>query len=295
MDGESYGQEWNHHYLDIKTKKIQSKKIKERVFSAHKRSKVDILLMQTWGFKICKKTIREIKEKTGCIVVNIGMDDKHSFIGKLYHLNNGTYGLASVIDYHLSSSTEAVAWFRKCGVPCDYFPEASSRDIFYPLNTHKKHQVGLIGGAYGIRTKIHDKLCRSGVSVTAYGFGWPRGRLDNSKVNEFYNSCEVVLGIGGIGHCLDFCSLKLRDFDVPLSGAFYLTSFCNDLLSEYVVGKEIESYNNIDDLVEKVHYYLENSVEREFIAQRGYKRALNSHTYKIRIEHLIQKLVTGNL
>ena len=294
-DDDSYGQDWNQHYLDIRTKKKQSEKILRSVLSAHEKNKIDVLLMQTWGFKVCKKTIRDIKTKTGCIVINIGMDDKHSFLGKLYIPDNGTYGLRSVIDYHLTASTEAREWFRKLGVPCDYFPEASSKEIFYPLNIHKKYQVGLIGGAYGIRTKIHDKLCESGVSVTAYGFGWPQGRLDNDKVNEFYNSCEIVLGISGIGHCLKFCSLKLRDFDVPLSGSFYLTSSCRDLLSEYVVGKEIESYNSINELIEKTHYYLENNIERELIARRGYRRALNCHTYEIRIEYLIQKLVAGIL
>jgi hypothetical protein len=296
FDGDSYGQEWDHHYLDTQTKQIQSEKIKQSILSAHRKNKIDLLLMQTWGFKICKTILKEIKEETGCIVVNIGMDDKHSFIGKLYLLKNGTLGLINEIDYHLSASLEAVEWFRKSGLPCTYFPEASFAKIFFPIKNHqKKYQVGLIGGAYGIRTKIHEKLCESGISVTAYGFGWPQGRLDNDKVNEFYNSCEIVLGIAGIGHCLNFCSLKLRDFDVPLSGAFYLTSSCNDLLSEYVVGKEIETYNSINELVEKARYYLENNIERESIAQRGYRRALNSHTYKIRIENLIQKLVSGNL
>ena len=290
--GQSYGQDWNQHYLDIRIKKKQSNAIKKSVLKAHKDNKIDFLLMQTWGFKVCKKTLQEIKKETGCLIINIGMDDKHSFIGKLYHFNNGTYGLKNAVDYHLSASIDAVDWFRKSGILSDYFPEASCQEIFYPIENHiKKYQVGIVGGAYGIRKKIHDQLVAHDVQVIAYGHGWPLGRLENEKVNEFYNSCEIVLGVGGIGHCLRFCSLKLRDYDVPMSGSFYLTSFCKDLESEYVFGKEIIGYQNLKDLVKKTKLYLKNDKERKLIARRGYERAKNSHNYNKRINSAAFKMI----
>ena len=178
------------------------------------------------------------------------MDERHT-----YWVNNkpefGTHGLVSEIDLMLTSIPEAVNWFRKEGVPSYFFPEASDSKFFFPIKCVKQYDVGLVGENYGMRATIVKELVRKGINVKVYGNGWPNGRISPEEINRFYNECKIVLGVGTIGYCKTFCSLKLRDFDVPMSGAFYLTSYCDDLLTLYLDGEEIVLYHSIKDFIDK--------------------------------------------
>jgi len=52
------------------------------------------------------------------------------------------------------------------------------------------------------------------------------------------------------------------------------------------VGKEVETYDSIDECIDKIKYYLLNEEEREKIAKAGQVRTLKEHTYEKRIEKL---------
>jgi len=105
-------------------------------------------------------------------------------------------------------------------------------------------------------------------------------------VARLFAQSKIILGSGTIGHCTDFYALKLRDFDGPMSGSFYLTHDNSDLRDVYKIGSEIETYRDVDDCIEKVKWYLIHDVERESIASAGRQRALNDHTWIRRFSDL---------
>ena len=64
-----------------------------------------------------------------------------------------------------------------------------------------------------------------------------------------------------------------------------------DELSLYFdIGKEIVCYNGIVDLINKIKYYLEHEYERLEIAERGYQRFLNEHTYEKRWDIVLKDM-----
>ena len=73
--------------------------------------------------------------------------------------------------------------------------------------------------------------------------------------------------------------LKGRDAEAPMSGAFYLTEYSEDIVKMYEVGKEIDVYRTIPELVEKIKYYLDNPTEAESIRKAGRERALRDYTW----------------
>jgi hypothetical protein len=154
----------------------------------------------------------------------------------------------------------------------------------------KIHDVGFVGAKYGIREKIVLALRGAGVSVTAYGNGWEEGRLAPESTPKFFAQCKIVLGVGTVGHCTDFYALKMRDFDAPMSGSFYLTHDNPDLNSVYAVGREIVTYRTAQQCVEKARYYLAHETERETIAQAGWRRAAAEHTWQHRFATLLMEL-----
>ena len=57
----------------------------------------------------------------------------------------------------------------------------------------------------------------------------------------------------------------------------------------FIDGEDIVYYDDIFDCVEKMNYYRENEEERERIANNGFKKVLENHTQKQRVEFIIKK------
>lgn len=254
----------------------------------------DILLMQTWEWRIGKDTLAWVKEHMpNCKIINIGWDDRHAY-WENGNPTSGTLALSPYIDLVLTSTPEAVEWYRQEGVEALYWPEASNPDFFYPTNCAKKYQVGFVGASYGIRKEIVSALVQAGIAVEAYGYGWPNGRLPLDKTNEFFNQCQIVLGCGTIKQCRDFYALKLRDFDAPMAGSVYVTHRCNELEHLFEDGKEIVTCGSKDDFVCTIKELLSDPERCQKIQSRARKRALKEHTFDLRFALMLQTLENGH-
>ena len=247
-----------------------------------------LIIGQMWGGAFDANIFDSVRRRNGTVVLNIAMDDRHTYWGDLGSRKwMGSYGLIPHVDAVLTAAPECVEWYLKEGCPALFFPEASDPNIFYPMpQLPKIHDVIFVGARYGIREKIVQGLRRAGVSVSAFGNGWEGGRLLTEDVARLFAQSKIILGSGTIGHCTDFYALKLRDFDGPMSGSFYLTHDNSDLREVYKIGSEIETYRDVDDCIEKVKWYLIHDVERESIASAGRQRALNDHTWIRRFSDL---------
>ena len=254
----------------------------------------DILLAQTWAGYIDPKVLGRIRAQYGTIIVNIAMDDRHQYWGnKVDGEWRGTRGLIPYLDLALTAAPECVEWYQKEGCPALFFPEASDPNIFYPMpELPKTYDVCFVGGRYGVREKIVKTLREGGVQVTTYGHGWEHGRLDTKEVPRVFAQSKIVLGVGTIGYCKDFYSLKMRDFDGPMSGSLYLTHDNSDLRDLYEVGKEIDTYTSAIDCLQKVRHYLNDADARERLAAAGRERAIRDHTWDRRFSDLFG-LLTG--
>jgi hypothetical protein len=256
----------------------------------------DVLIGQMWNDYLDGKVLFDIKNKYGTIVVNIAMDDRHYFMRKKADGEwLGTFGLIPYIDFACTAAPECVDWYLKENCPAIYLPEASDSDIFHPMSHKTKiYDVCFIGLKYGIREQIVNKLRKKGIKVTVYGRKWESGVIDTKDVPEFFARSKVILGVGTIGHCNDFYALKMRDFDAPMSGSFYITSDNKDLYNLYEINKEIVTYRSINDCIEKIRYYLNHEQEREQIASAGYARVFKEHTWYHRFNTVLNTIRMRN-
>jgi hypothetical protein len=249
----------------------------------------DILLMQSWEWRIGLETLEEIKKLYPSMkIVNIAMDDRHSFW--LYGSKKyGSAGLIPALECVFTTSSEAVEWYQKEGCQAFFYPLASDEDIFKPLALEKVYEVGFVGAKYGIRETIVNALIARGINVQAYGNGWESGRLPIDETNLFYNQCKIVLGVGTILGCNHFTSMKLRDFDVPMSGSVYITNYHEDTAKIFVENKEILFYKDANDCVSKIEKVLLDEMMIQSIGKDAREKALQ-HTYKIRIQTMLREL-----
>lgn len=77
--------------------------------------------------------------------------------------------------------------------------------------------------------------------------------------------------------------LPLRIFDIMGCGGFCMTNYQAELTEYFEIGKELESYGSMEELVEKCAFYLEHEEIRAKIARNGYEKVKAEHGYENRI------------
>ena len=77
--------------------------------------------------------------------------------------------------------------------------------------------------------------------------------------------------------------IKGRHFEINGSGGFQLSYYVEGLEQCFSIGRELSIFVDIDDLVDKVRYYLKYDAERQLMAQRGLARAQRDHSINRRL------------
>ncbi len=83
--------------------------------------------------------------------------------------------------------------------------------------------------------------------------------------------------------------LPLRIFDILGCGGFCMTNYQPELSELFEIGRDLEAYASLEELVDKCSYYLQHEEVRQKIAQNGYKKVCERHTYLHRIKEMLQK------
>ena len=84
--------------------------------------------------------------------------------------------------------------------------------------------------------------------------------------------------------------LSLRVWDVLGCGGFLLTNYQAEIPEYFEIGRDLETYESMEELEQKVQYYLTHEEERLEIAINGYEKTARLHTYEIRIAEMIRIL-----
>ena len=117
--------------------------------------------------------------------------------------------------------------------------------------------------------------------------------LSDEEMIRMYSRSKINLGFSACGNYESgerILQVRLRDFEVPMSGGFYMVEYMEELEEFFDIGKEIVCYTNKDDLVDKIKYYLEHDSERERIRRAGYEQCQKNHTWHKRFETVFHEM-----
>lgn len=105
-----------------------------------------------------------------------------------------------------------------------------------------------------------------------------------SKINLNFTSKSIKTGV------------PLRIFDIMGAGGFLITNYQQELPDYFEIGQDLVVFENEEDLVWKIKYYLEHEEERVKIAENGRKKVQQLYTWKQRIEDImnVMKAVESN-
>ena len=84
--------------------------------------------------------------------------------------------------------------------------------------------------------------------------------------------------------------IPLRVWDVLGAGGFLLTNYQAEIPYYFKEGEDLVCFDGVEDLVEKISYYLNHEEERARIARNGRKKVEQYHRYYNRIEQILQIL-----
>jgi hypothetical protein len=159
--------------------------------------------------------------------------------------------------------------------------------IKHALNKKYTCSLHLAGQTEGIPKMFHQFISHSAYGLEMYK-ALRKGKIAFDSRGEIYifDKNNTKIDIAG-KH-----TANMRIFEATGSGVFLLTEHCENLNQYFEIGKEIETFSNKNELIEKIDFYIAHPEKREEIAHNGQKRCLKEHSMEKRaknLDEIIQK------
>lgn len=190
----------------------------------------------------------------------------------------------------IMSANPLVERYHQYQIEAEYYPSVYSTDAFNRSeeNHDKRHDVSFIGAVKGKagREEGISALERAGISVALHGYGTPNGPIPHAGALSVYRRSRINLNFTGTARSplapgdsiMDRVrQVKGRCSKIALCGSFVLSEYAPGIERQFDVGREIDVFHDADELVEKVRYYLVHEEERETMAERAHRRAIEQY------------------
>lgn len=138
------------------------------------------------------------------------------------------------------------------------------------------------GNEWDLSSPLHKCIQRSGE------------RIETEEVVKIFNATKININLHsstyheGINPHGDF--VNPRTFEIAACGGFQLIDHRSELSELFRMGEEIICFEDLNDLRQKIRYYLDNPEERNEIAMRARDRVLREHTYEHRMKEMLDFL-----
>ena len=291
-------------------------KMNKKLLEVVEKKRPDLCFFFIFTDEIKKKTIKRITGRGDTVTFNWFTDDHWRFSIYSRHW-------APFFNWVSTTDSKAPAKYKKVGYEnviktqwaCNHF-------VYKRIGEGLKHDVTFVGQPHGGRREIVDDIGRAGVPIECWGGGWPNGRIGQDDMIKLFSESKINLNLtmssgsfrlepiakifinrrvddsyqlrNPVSWPANFISwaserteqIKGRNFEVPGSGGFLLTSDADNLTDYFEDGREIVIFKDTADLIDKAKYYLSHENERASIAEAGYQRTIRDHTYEKRFNDI---------
>lgn len=115
------------------------------------------------------------------------------------------------------------------------------------------------------------------------------GYVENQReLAEIYSSTKINL---------DFINpnkkqINYRSLEILSSGGFLIAEKSKPMTKQFDDGKEIETFTNANELIDKINFYKKNLNLAQLIALKGKRNAIGNHSYKDELKKVL-KVIYG--
>ena len=298
----------HNHHLDprvpaqrefmLRARPLLGEQLLRQIEAAHRRRPIDLFFSYFCSAYVDPEVIREIR-RMGVPTVNWYCNASYQF--------DLVSEIAPAYDFCLVPEKFRLADYRRVGANPIYCQEAANPNVYRPTGVPAEFDVTFVGQRYGNRPMHLRRLVEAGIDVRAWGPRWDEqswsakgeadrelarraaGALSDDELVAMYSRSRISLGFSAVAHVPKDGSppikqVRLRDFEAPMSGAFYLVERFDELAEFFEPGEEIVFFENEEDLADKARYYLDHDEERRRIRDAGMRRARQEHTWHKRFE-----------
>jgi spore maturation protein CgeB len=156
--------------------------------------------------------------------------------------------------------------------------------------------IGFIGMGRPDRRFFFEKLTE--IDLKLWGKEWdkseklrPYFKNDRVGMNEkikIYQSTKINVNIQSDLCQIDWLSAKI--FEIASCGGFFLTERKKDLSIFFKDEVNSISFSNLNELKEKIRYYLSHPEERKNLSDTIMKKVTNDYTYKRKLTDILSKI-----
>lgn len=233
-------------------------------------------------------TLRQIKEKCNCILVNSYSDDFLDPMKVSRHYNRSV----ELYDYIFTPRDINFAeLYRRGAKRAGKFWKGFDYEVHLPQKLTKEEQkvystdVVFAGHYEPSREEPFSELAKAIERFKIWGNGWKK------CVAEFPPGVIQYRGAEGHEYRKALCGAKIalqhmarwsrdtqssRSFEIPACGVMLLAERTDDHLACFEEDKEAVFFSSTEELIEKAKFYLRNDALRKRIAEAGYKRCVES-------------------
>jgi hypothetical protein len=272
---------------------IEGQRLLEFV-DAKGRENVSTVFFAHSGRHIGSTTLDALRTR-GIWTIAMSVDDKHQLSRPVDSTTGVPYqqSLARGVDLYWTSWNGALPYLSAMGANAWFAPPGANPDFHGPLELPRDLDIVFVGARYGIREGIVRYLRSLGFRVAAFGSGWPGGAISYTEMVKVFNRARVVLGASGVGATDRVQHLKGRDFEVPMCGAAYVTSYNPELSRAFQIGKEIVCYASLEQCAEETAMLLADPQRAEALRTEARRRSITEHTWGHRLRALWALFDTG--
>src|SRR3989344_2603391 len=206
---------------------------------------------------------------------------------------NSIRRIASCCDYFFNCDPEVVRKLKELGHSNAYYLPFSAdigQDAVFSDFNQKKYGISFVGSFdpvfYAQRETILNQIKDLGLNVWGNKAwldtelkGCYRGRPSDEEMFKIYRESKIVVNID-LAKEKEGTGVNLRPFEITSCGAMLLNhDDRKEIFNLFEDGKEFISFKGSEDVRQKVEYYLGHEEELKIIAQAGFERTKNNHTY----------------
>lgn len=264
--------------------------------------KPDLIIVIGFFHPFFKKQLLEELKKDLNFKMVLFDTDSANFIVDPYKWNSFLNDEIVVYDKIFSFSKKMASYFAHMGCKDSCFFPYGAEEVPI-LNIPKNNDICFIGTPGSRRLIVLEELKEYKINIFSKKWKpykkfmsenlWSKINLKDvwgNELNIVLQSTKIVLNINNHAYHSIESGVNLRIFEALMSKCFLITEHSSELAEIFAIGEELETYRSIEELRDKLDYYLTRPDRREEIALRGYQKVIKNYTWDMRSRELLKSI-----
>ncbi len=111
--------------------------------------------------------------------------------------------------------------------------------------------------------------------------------VSNNEKSKAFACSKIVINTM---HPTEIEAVNVRLFEIAATGSFQICNYRKSLEDLYTIGEDIVVFKTIDELKELISFYINREELRNEISERAYQKTMAFHTYRHRLEKMLNQL-----